>query len=249
MTTTYPPGAPAWIDLGTTDVAGGQAFYDALLGWDVQDMGPDSGGYGMFRKGGQEVGGVGPATDPSRGTAWSIYFATSDAADTESRVAANGGTVVVPAGDVFDQGRMGVFQDPAGAYFSVWQPIKHTGMELTHAPGSLSWVELYSTDLAGVKSFYASVLGVATRDVMDGEYTVFEVDGEPVGGAMTSPDEFSRWSVYFEVADCDATADKAIKLGARELLRQDSPAGRFAFLVDPQGGAFCIIASNPDFSV
>jgi predicted enzyme related to lactoylglutathione lyase len=246
MTTTYPPGAPAWIDLGTTDVAAAQAFYGQLFGWEVMDMGPDSGGYGMLRKGGQDVGGIGPATDPSRGTSWSVYFASPDAGDSESRVAANGGTVVVPAGDVFDSGRMAVFQDRAGAFFSVWQPLKHAGMELTRAPGSLSWVELYSTDLPGVKSFYASVLGVGTRDVMDGAYTVFEVDGDSVGGAMASPDEFSRWSVYFEVADCDEAADRAIELGARELLRQDSPAGRVAVLGDPQGGAVCINAATPD---
>ncbi|WP_446215694.1 hypothetical protein [Micromonospora sp. IBHARD004] len=38
----------------------------------------------------------------------------------------------------------------------------------------------------------------------------------------------SVWSVYFAVDDCAATADLAISLGATEMLRQDSPAGRFA---------------------
>ena len=28
-----------------------------------------------------------------------------------------------------------------------------------------------------------------------------------------------------------------------------SPAGRFAYLIDPQGGPFSIIKSNPDFSM
>ena len=249
MTTSYPPGQPAWIDLGTTDVAGARAFYGELFGWEFEDMGPDSGGYGLLRKDGKQVAGIGPATDPVRGTSWSVYFATSDADDSESRVAAGGGTVVVPAEDVMDQGRMAVFQDPLGAYFSVWQAGKHTGMELVQAPGALTWVELFSTDVAEVKGFYATVLGLAVRDVPDMRYTLFEMDGQMVAGAMGSPDEASRWSVYFEAEDCDAIADKAVELGATQVLRQDSPAGRFAYLTDPQGGSFAVIKSNPDFSI
>ena len=30
---------------------------------------------------------------------------------------------------------------------------------------------------------------------------------------------------------------------------QDSPAGRFAIITDPQGGTFAIIKNNPDFSL
>ena len=66
---------------------------------------------------------------------------------------------------------------------------------------------------------------------------------------MAAPDPSSRWSCYFEVEECDVVADKALALGGGELLRDDSPAGRLAFLTDPQGGGFCIIRSNPDFSM
>jgi hypothetical protein len=31
-------------------------------------------------------------------------------------------------------------------------------------------------------------------------------------------------------------------------MRQDSPAGRFAILTDPQGGAFSIIKTDPDYT-
>jgi predicted enzyme related to lactoylglutathione lyase len=249
MTTAYEPGQAAWIELGTTDVAAANAFYGALFGWELEDMGPETGGYGLLRKDGKQVAGIGPATDPSRGTSWSLYFATPDVDESESRVAAGGGTVVAPAMDVMDLGRMAIFQDPAGAYFSVWQAGKHTGMELVRASGAVCWVELFSTDVAAVKGFYATVLGVATRDVPDAGYTVFEVDGASVGGAMDSPDGASRWMIYFAVDDCDASADRALELGATQLLRQDSPAGRFAYLTDPQGGVFAIITPDPDFSM
>jgi uncharacterized protein len=250
--TTFPPGTPSWADLGTTDVAAATAFYTALFGWTVRDLGPDAGGYGMILKDGKQVAGIGPATDPERGTSWAVYFDTADVNAAAARVEANKGTVVAPPMDVMDQGRMAVFQDPAGAFFSVWQPGQHKGADLVGAPGSMSWVELMSTDVAGVKPFYTAVLDVSTRDVEMGSgmtYTLLEVGGRNVAGAMAAPDGNSRWSCYFEVEDCDAVADRALELGGSEMMRDDSPAGRLAFLADPQGGAFCVIRSNPDFSI
>src|SRR5207244_6200213 len=137
----------------------------------------------------------------------------------------------------------------------VWQPGKHGGAELTNEPGSLTWTELSTSDIAACKTFYPAVLGVSTRDVSMGQgmttYTVLEVLGRPVAGAMPlDPAAFtlspadraglkapvvSSWSVYFAVDDCDSTHAKALELGAASVMPpQDSPAGRFAILTDPQ---------------
>jgi len=163
MATTFAPGTPNWVDLGTSDVAAAGSFYRQLFGWTIQDLGPDSGGYGMLLKDGRQVAGIGPANDPARGSSWSVYFATEDADASTARVGDAGGTVVAPPMDVMGQGRMAVFQDPAGAYFNVWQPGQHRGAELTESPGSVSWVELMSTDVDRVKPFYQQVLGVSDR--------------------------------------------------------------------------------------
>lgn len=248
MTEPFSPGAPNWIDLGTTDLDGAHRFYGGLFGWAPEQLGPDAGGYGYYRKDGKLVAGFGPATDPSRGTSWAVYFATLDAADTTKLVSKHAGEVVMEPMQIFDNGTMAVFRDPAGAYFSVWQPDMHRGAELATLPGSMTWAELYSTDIDAAKSFYSAVLTLSTRDVSMGEgppYTLFEAAGVAVAGAM--PGTNSYWAVYFEVDDCDAVADKAISLGASEMVREDSPAGRFAFLTDPQGGLFGIIKSDPDF--
>jgi predicted enzyme related to lactoylglutathione lyase len=256
MTIDFPPGTPNWVDLGTTDVPAARAFYTGLFGWTVEDLGPDSGGYAMLRKDGKQVAGIGPATDPTRGTSWSVYFATGSADATTARVESHGGKVIMGPMDVMDQGRMAVFQDPTGAYFSVWQPGLHKGAELVEAPGSLSWVELSTTDIPAAKEFYEKVLGMSTRDVDMGAgmtYTLLRVGDKNVAGAMpTGPDHApmsSHWSVYFAVESRDSVAEKALELGATEMLRDDMAAGRLAFLTDPQGGTFCIIEPNPDFSV
>jgi predicted enzyme related to lactoylglutathione lyase len=256
MTTEFAPGTPNWVDLGTTDVAAARGFYTNLFGWTVEDLGPEAGGYLMLRKDGKQVAGMGPATDPSRGTSWALYFATDNADEAAAKVESHGGKVVLPPMDVMGQGRMAVFQDPAGAYFSVWQPGAHRGAELVDQHGSLTWAELLTPDIAEAKSFYQGVLGVSTRDVDMGEggaYTLLQAGGASVAGAMPLGADQSgmppHWLIYFAVDDCDRVADRAVQLGATEVVRQDSPAGRFAMLVDPQGGEFSIITNNPDFSI
>lgn len=255
MATTFAPGTPNWVDLGTSDVVAAGSFYGQLFGWTVRDLGPDAGGYGMLLKDGKQVGGIGPASDPARGSSWAVYFATDDADASASRVGEAGGTVAAAPMDVMDQGRMAVFQDPTGAYFNVWQPGQHRGAELTEGPGSVSWVELMSSDVDRAKPFYQRVLGVSTRDVDVGggmSYTLLEVGGRNAAGAMPVPpgqSQPSSWGVYFAVEDCDAVADRAVELGAAEMHRDDSPAGRLSFLVDPQGAEFRIIKPTPDFSM
>jgi predicted enzyme related to lactoylglutathione lyase len=255
MATTFAPGAPSWVELGTTDLAASRSFYGQLFGWTVQDLGPDAGGYGMFLKDGKQVGGIGPATDMARGSSWTVYFATDSADASADKVDANGGSVRALPMDVMGQGRMAVFEDPTGAFFNVWQPGQHKGAELVDAPGSMSWVELMSNDVGTAKSFYEHVLGVSTRDVDVGggmTYTLLEVEGHNAAGAMPIPagqDQPSHWGIYFAVEDTDAVADNAMKMGAAQLHRDDSPAGRLAFLVDPQGAQFSVIKPTPDFSV
>jgi predicted enzyme related to lactoylglutathione lyase len=255
MTEPFAPGAPNWIDLGTTDVKGAAEFYGALFGWTHEDLGPDAGGYGMLRLNGKVVAGIGPATDPDRGTSWATYFATADARATARKVESHGGKVIVEPMEVFDNGSMAVFTDPHGAYFSVWQPANMRGLEVIREPGSLSWVELMTPEVETSKSFYQDVLGVTMRDIhIDGEltYTLVQADGVPVAGIFKIGPELGdmppHWSVYLEVDDCDATADQAIGRGATEMVRQDSPAGRFAMLTDPQGGNFSIIKTDPDYT-
>ncbi len=52
-----------------------------------------------------------------------------------------------------------------------------------------------------------------------------------------------HWLVYFAVADCDASVERARTLGANvKVPPSDIPGvGRFAVLEDPQAAAFAII--------
>jgi predicted enzyme related to lactoylglutathione lyase len=89
----------------------------------------------------------------------------------------------------------------------------------------------------------------STMDMGQGEYTLFEVGGQMVGGTTAPQMEGvpNHWHVYFEAADADAAAAKVTELGGSVLVEPfDIPAvGRIAVVRDPQGSTFSIIKSAP----
>jgi predicted enzyme related to lactoylglutathione lyase len=246
----HTPFTPGWIDIGT-DVAGARTFYTAMFGWDAADAGPpeESGGYGFFLKDGRMVAGFGPQQNPGP-PVWSMYVMVPDADEIATKVTAAGGTVVVPPMDVMDAGRMGVFQDSTGAFFSVWQPGQHRGAQTVREPGSFTWSELDTRDVEGAKAFYAAVFGwgAETSDGGGMTYTEWKVGGESVGGMMDMPpgvpDEVPPyWLVYLAVEDVDAAVGRVQELGGTAMMPgMDFPGGRFAVVSDPQGGMFGLMS-------
>jgi predicted enzyme related to lactoylglutathione lyase len=221
-------------------------FYTELFGWTYEDFGPDSGGYGQFRKDGKQVAGIGPATDPARGTSWAVYLATPDAEETARKVTEYGGQTVMAPMDVMGQGVMAVFTDPSGASFSVWQAGRHVGSELFNVPGSLGWADLFTPDVDVVKPFYHAVFGMQYEVTNMGTepYTLVSVGDEQVAGMFAPPGGEGMagyWMPYFHVEDVDASMDGAVKAGALEMMRSDYPGGRLGILTDPQGGTVGIL--------
>jgi predicted enzyme related to lactoylglutathione lyase len=243
---------PAWIDLGSKDAAGSREFYGKVLGWDVAvNPDPQYGGYARATIDGKDVAGIAPAMSPEQPTAWSLYIGTDDADALAEKVKVAGGTLVMPPFDIGDQGRMAVFQDPAGAFISAWQPAAMGGFQ-TSGANSYGWAELNSRGLATVLPFYTQVFGWTTKTSPMGEgqppYTELQADGQSIAGAMDMnpmvPAEVpSYWMVYFTVESVDASYQAAIAAGAREMMAPgDFPGGRFAIVTDPQGATFGLLS-------
>lgn len=241
----YPRGTPCWAGLNTADLAAGQAFYGELFGWEWTPAGP-SAAYGLLR--GKKVAGI--AAGP--GPAWTVAFAVPDAAAAVDAAVAAGATVVLPVQDVPGQGRAAILLDPAGAAYTVWQAGGHDGAELAGEPGTVVWHELVTTDLAGAAEFYPAALGVDFVHLPVGDtgvpYGLVKVGGKTVAGALSRPPGTERvpphWGVYFAVADAEAAADTAVRLGATLLSPvAPTPQGPMAALLDPQGAAFAILGT------
>ena len=43
--TSYEPGVPSWIDIGSPDIRGGRHFYSELFGWERPEGPQETGGY------------------------------------------------------------------------------------------------------------------------------------------------------------------------------------------------------------
>jgi predicted enzyme related to lactoylglutathione lyase len=239
------------VDLASSDAAASRDFYAKLFGWEIEvNEDPQYGGYAIASAGGQQVAGIGPKMNPDAPTAWSLYIGTADAAATGRAVEAAGGTVVMPAFDVGDQGKMAVFTDPSGAFISVWES---EGMGPFGAGGEhqYGWAELNARGLEKAIPFYTAVFGWAseTQPIGEGQpdYTTFSAGDDPVAGAMEMspqiPSEVpSYWMIYFNAADVDGAFQRAVALGASEMVApSDFPGGRFAIIGDPQGAMFGLL--------
>jgi len=110
-------GAFSWNELMTNDVAGAKKFYEALLGWTLEDMQSSCGGYTMAKSGDTEVAGimVTPAHAQGMPPSWGAYVTVENVDEVAVSVDKLGGKVCVPAQDIPDVGRFTVIQDPQGA--------------------------------------------------------------------------------------------------------------------------------------
>ena len=166
---------------------------------------------------------------------------------------AAGGTVVMEPFDVFDSGRMAVFQDPQGAFFSVWQAKEMPGAQLVGEPGSMTWSELMTKDSAAAARFYGEVFGWRSEENDMGEgypYHLQKLGEDGVAGIMDIQPQMGdlppHWVIYFAVDDTDQTIARTQELGGRLLAGpMESPYGPFAVLLDPLGATFSVIKPEP----
>jgi uncharacterized protein len=247
----YKPGMPCWADLITADIAKSEAFYSGLFGWAIPEGNEAFGGYRNATLNGSTTAGLMPKMDPQQFEAWSTYVAVADADATLAKVQAAGGSAMFPIMDVGDLGRMGVFIDPFGTVFGVWQPAIHTGAQVYGEPGAMTWIELTTDNIDGSKVFYADVFGwtVGGND----SYIEFSVDGEMIAGMMPKPESMTGmpnfWGVYFEVGNADDAVAKAASLGGTVYMPPTQvDAGRFAVLADSNGTMFNIIEPSTQAS-
>ena len=170
------------------------------------------------------------------------YIDVEDADDVAGKVVAAGGTVLFGPTNVMTAGRMAIFSDTTGAVVAAWQSRDLIGAQLVNEPGALVWNELVSSDLAETKAFYAEAFGWGWGG--SDEYAEAQVHGRTVAGVVPrGPDLPSEvpdtWAVYFGASDVEGDCRRAAGMGATVVVGPaDVPgSGRFAMLLDPQGGA------------
>jgi len=251
--TRHEPGSFSWVELATSDPAAARSFYTALFGWTTADTpmgpGPDD-VYTRLQLSGKDVGALykmmKEQAEQGVPPNWLCYVTVASADDAAGTAKELGATALAGPFDVEDYGRMAMLQDPEGAVFAVWQPRKHIGIQRVEEVGAPCWCELSTRDAAKAGKFYAGLFGWGLK-TSDPAYHEILRGGAPIGGIMPMPPEMEgvppHWGVYFQVADCDASAAKAKALGGQICFGPHDIAnvGRFAVIQDPQGAVFSVI--------
>lgn len=251
---TAPNGAPCWVDLMTSDVDRAREFYGQLLGWTSNEPSEEFAGYFMFSKDGVPVAGGMPAMpDAGPPNIWSVYLSTDDATKATEVATAKGAQVIAPPMAIADLGTMVVLVDPTGAVIGAWQPNTFGGFGVLADPGTPGWFELLTRDHAGAVDFYRAVFDWDTRPMSDTDefrYTTAN-DGDTMLAGVMDASSFlpegvpAHWSVYFAVADTDATIAQLTGLGGSvEQPAEDTPYGRIAVVADPMGARFKLVGPN-----
>jgi uncharacterized protein len=254
--TAYPPGYPAWADLGTPDIAVSRRFYCALFGWYSYELSlPERNDYVMFTLGGvdgPEVAGMQGLTDDTQPPSWTCFFRSDDIDATLAIVEAEGGRELVEPSDVAHLGRFAMCSDSQGAEFALWLPFDRTvGAGVADEPCTRCWVELACHDTQEARRFYGKVFGwdAVERQYEPGAapYTNWKVGDWSVAGMVQLNDRFPpgfrpHWIPYFWVSDCAEATERAVGLGARVHVRPtDIRPGCFSVLTDPTGARLALL--------
>ena len=224
--------------------------------------------YAIAALDGRDVAGIGQAEDAT--PAWNTYIAVDDADAVAARVAGAGGEITDGPGDVGPFGRAVSLRDPDGRSLPPVAGRRAPGAQVVNEPGSWNFSDLH-TDRPDAIAFYASVFGWSVQDLGFatmvrrpgyGDHLEATVDptirarqaavAVPPGFedaiawvAPLEPDLAPHWHVAFAVADRDAAASDAQRLGAEVVSTEDSRWTRTALVRDPQGAVFTASQFTP----
>ena len=249
-TTKRSAGEPTWIDLATTDLAVAKNFYQQVFGWDFFDTGPDFGHYHFALSQGRNAAGVGLIWPPDspQPSAWTIYFASDDAAADSERVKALGGQVMVEPMTIGDSGAMAICVDPTGAVFGLWQALNHIGAGVEEEHGSMTWREVNTRDAAAASVFYGKLLNLTAHktEFAGTDYYYLQRGDKMCAGILQMDTNWEgippHWMGYFQVDNTDTAVERAVAAGGKvHVPAFDMEYGRMAVIGDPAGAVFSII--------
>lgn len=111
----------------------------------------------------------------------------------------------------------------------------------SYDPGTPSWVELATSDVAAAKTFYGGLLGWDFDERPAGEgttYVICQKQGKSVAGMMQAQGDMPpAWLSYVTVSDVDGTSAQVEGAGG-QVLQQPFDVldkGRMSVIMDPDG--------------
>ncbi|GAA4032422.1 VOC family protein [Sphingomonas rosea] len=256
-----PAGSFIWYELMSPDPEGSKAFYDAVVGWDIEPKPAGELDYRMIRRpDGGNAGGI-LRLDPAMAEhgarpMWIGYLAVDDVDASVEAAKADGATALMPPWSVPGVGRMAMIADPTGGIVYLMKPEPPAGQPdatsdvfSVDRPGHVRWNELTAADPARATDFYTRHFGWTQQGSMPmgpaGDYLFLQHGGVGIGAIMPfmHPQATPRWTYYLGVDDIDR-AMAAVKAGGGQVLNgpHQIPGGEYSLTgIDPQGAAFGLV--------
>ncbi|WP_404372201.1 VOC family protein [Sphingomonas sp. MMS24-J45] len=253
-----------WYELITPDPDGARAFYQAVVGWQIEAAPSGPIDYRMIASDTGPVAGMMPLTpqmqEGGARPGWLGYVLVDDVDAMAGSITDGGGAVHMGPWDIPGVGRMALVADPQGAPFYIMKPTPPadqpdaTSLSFSYdmpRPGHCAWNELSSADPAAALHFYGQRFGWVKDGEMDmgplGKYEFLRhagraPDGSPpghgmLGAVMPKMPEMpvSAWTFYFRVPDIDV-AVAAITANGGSIVQPPTPI---------PGGDFSMVGVDP----
>lgn len=252
-------GSFIWYELLTKDLNAAKAFYDGVIGWDIDAEAPPGGmdyrmikaadgmAGGAMQLGAEMIAGGAKAT-------WLGYIGVDDVDASARAVEDAGGSIHLAPFDIPGAGRAAMVADPQGVPFYVMRgssPEKSTAYQRTGMQ-HVSWNELLTHDDQAALDFYGMVFDIAKVGTMPmgemGDYSFIangDSGSEAVGAVMrTPPGGHPGWFFYFRVPDIEVARAKIESLGGKVRMGpMQVPGGEWVISADdPEGVPFGLVA-------
>lgn len=252
-----------WYELMTTDPDGAKAFYDTVVGWNVESASQFHNGYRMIgRSDGGFAGGVLPLTDEmqqhgARPT-WLAYISVANVDAAHDQIVAAGGKSLMAPFDIPNIGRVAMAADPFGAPFYLMKPTPPadnpdavSDVFSPTAEQRVGWNELQTGDVDGARKFYGDQFGWNSDDFMDmgpmGKYRFWDYSGTRLGALFNAdPNQHPHWRFYFRVPSISAAKQRAEAAGGSiHMGPHQVPTGDYIVIgSDPQGAEFALVGGE-----
>jgi len=116
--------------------------------------------------------------------------------------------------------------------------------------GAVTWFDLTVENADEIRDFYSAVVGWKSSGVRMGDYEDYSMNspdnGDPMAGVCYARGENAHlpptWMIYVNVADIEASTQKAIDLGGKIIgkIRTMSGHGRYCAVEDPAGAVMTL---------
>ena len=256
-----PPGSFIWYELMSPDPDGSKAFYDAVVGWDIEPKPTGELDYRMIRRAhGGNAGGVlrlDPAMQANGARPmWLGYLNVDDVDASVEAAKVDGANVIMPPWSVPGVGRMAMIADPTGGIVYLMKPEPPAGQEdatsdvfSVDRPQHIRWNELTSSDPARATEFYKRHFGWTQEGSMPmgqaGDYLFLQHGGVGIGAIspQMQPEAPVQWTYYIGVDDIDQAVASVNEGGGKVLWGPHQvPGGEYSLIgLDPQGATFGLV--------